>query len=163
METTVGSIPSLIFSKKPVRGFPCRFCRFPRRFRHFPPVVSVVSLSFLLLFGRGDQELSKTFYGLKIGPLLRKLQAFKDWSFLGGFPRHFRHFPVVSVISPIVSVVSTRRFPRHFCGFPRRVNLFNPQKVLESSWSPLPKDGRNDREMMETTGETTVTSVAIRG
>ena len=28
---------------------------------------------------RGDQELSKTFCGLKIGPLLRKLQAFKDW------------------------------------------------------------------------------------
>ena len=28
---------------------------------------------------RGDQELSKTFCGLKIGPLLRKLRAFKDW------------------------------------------------------------------------------------
>ena len=28
---------------------------------------------------RGDHELSKTFYGLKIGPLLGKLQAFKDW------------------------------------------------------------------------------------
>ena len=28
---------------------------------------------------RGDQELSKTFCRLKIGPLLRKLQAFKDW------------------------------------------------------------------------------------
>ena len=30
---------------------------------------------------RGDHELSKTFYGLKIEPLLRKLQAFKVWSF----------------------------------------------------------------------------------
>ena len=28
---------------------------------------------------RGDQELSKTFDGLKIGPSLRKLWAFKDW------------------------------------------------------------------------------------
>ena len=28
---------------------------------------------------RGDQELSKTFCGLKIKPLLRKLRAFKDW------------------------------------------------------------------------------------
>ena len=28
---------------------------------------------------RGDQELSKTFCGLKIGPLFRKLWAFKDW------------------------------------------------------------------------------------
>ena len=28
---------------------------------------------------RGDQELLKTFCGLKIGPLLRKLWAFKDW------------------------------------------------------------------------------------
>ena len=28
---------------------------------------------------RGDQELSKTFYRLKIGPLLSKLWAFKDW------------------------------------------------------------------------------------
>ena len=28
---------------------------------------------------RGDQELSKTFCGLKIRPLLRKLRAFKDW------------------------------------------------------------------------------------
>ena len=28
---------------------------------------------------RGDQELSKTFCGLKIRPLLRKLWAFKDW------------------------------------------------------------------------------------
>ena len=28
---------------------------------------------------RGDQELSKTFCGLKIGPLLRKLWPFKDW------------------------------------------------------------------------------------
>ena len=28
---------------------------------------------------RGDQELSKTFCQLKIGPLLRKLRAFKDW------------------------------------------------------------------------------------
>ena len=28
---------------------------------------------------RGDHELSKTFCGLKNGPLLRKLQAFKDW------------------------------------------------------------------------------------
>ena len=28
---------------------------------------------------RGDQELSKTFCGLKIGPLLRKLWAFKYW------------------------------------------------------------------------------------
>ena len=44
-------------------------------------VISVVSLLFLPSFGRGDQELSKTFCGLKIGPLLRKLQAFKDWSF----------------------------------------------------------------------------------
>ena len=31
------------------------------------------------LFDRRDQELSKSFCGLKIGPLLRKLQAFKDW------------------------------------------------------------------------------------
>ena len=31
------------------------------------------------LSDKGDQELSKTFCGLKIGPLLRKLQAFKDW------------------------------------------------------------------------------------
>ena len=31
------------------------------------------------LIDRGDQELSKTFCGLKIGPLLRKLWAFKDW------------------------------------------------------------------------------------
>ena len=30
---------------------------------------------------RGDQELSKTFHRLKIGPLLRKLQAFKHWQF----------------------------------------------------------------------------------
>ena len=30
---------------------------------------------------RGDQELFKTFHGLKIGPLLRELQAFKDWQF----------------------------------------------------------------------------------
>ena len=30
---------------------------------------------------RRDQELSKTFCGLKIGPLLRKLQAFKEWQF----------------------------------------------------------------------------------
>ena len=28
---------------------------------------------------RGDQELSKTFCRLKIGPLLKKLWAFKDW------------------------------------------------------------------------------------
>ena len=28
---------------------------------------------------KGDQELSKAFCGLKIRPLLRKLQAFKDW------------------------------------------------------------------------------------
>ena len=28
---------------------------------------------------RGDHELSKTFHRLKNGPLLRKLQAFKDW------------------------------------------------------------------------------------
>ena len=28
---------------------------------------------------RGDKELSKTFCRLKIGPLLRKLWAFKDW------------------------------------------------------------------------------------
>ena len=109
METTVGSIPSLICSKKPVRGFPRHF---PHCFRHFPivSIVSpVVSLSFLLSFDRRDQELSKTFDGLKIGPLLRKLQAFKDWSFLGGFPchfprcfrclpHHFRSFPVVSTI-----------------------------------------------------------------
>ena len=32
---------------------------------------------------RGDQELSKTFSGLKIGPLIRKLQAFKVWSLFG--------------------------------------------------------------------------------
>ena len=31
------------------------------------------------LIVRGDQELSKTFCGLKIRPLLRKLRAFKDW------------------------------------------------------------------------------------
>ena len=31
-----------------------------------------------LSIARGDQELSKTFCGLKIGPLLRKLRAFKD-------------------------------------------------------------------------------------
>ena len=72
------------FSKKPVHGFPRRFRHFPRRFLHH-------FLSFLLSFDRGDQELSKTFYGLKIGPLLRKLQAFKDWSFLGGSPRRFLH------------------------------------------------------------------------
>ena len=30
----------------------------------------------------GDQDLSKTFGRLKIEPLLRKLQAFKDWQFL---------------------------------------------------------------------------------
>ena len=70
------------------------------------PIISIISpiisLLFLLSFGRGDQELSKTFYRLKIGPLLRKLQAFKDWSFLGGSPvispvisHHFHCFPVV--------------------------------------------------------------------
>ena len=32
-----------------------------------------------LLIDRRDQELSKTFCGLKIGPLLRKLRTFKDW------------------------------------------------------------------------------------
>ena len=31
------------------------------------------------LIDRADQELSKTFCGLKIRPLLRKLWAFKDW------------------------------------------------------------------------------------
>ena len=30
---------------------------------------------------RADQELSKTFCGLKIRPFLRKLQAFTDWQF----------------------------------------------------------------------------------
>ena len=30
---------------------------------------------------KGHQELSKTFHRLKIRPLLRKLQAFKDWKF----------------------------------------------------------------------------------
>ena len=59
------------------------------------PIISIVSLiaslSFLPLFGREDQELSKTFYGLKIRPLLRKLQAFKDWSFLGGLSLHLNH------------------------------------------------------------------------
>ena len=34
---------------------------------------------------RGDQELSKTFSRLKIGALLRKLQAFKDLSFFNFF------------------------------------------------------------------------------
>ena len=34
---------------------------------------------------RGDQELSKTFSGLKIGALFRKLQAFKDLSFFDFF------------------------------------------------------------------------------
>ena len=37
------------------------------------------------LSNRGDQELSKTFSGLKIGALLRKLQAFKDLSFFDFF------------------------------------------------------------------------------
>ena len=39
------------------------------------------------------------------------------------------------------------------CNFLNNGPIFNPKKVLESSWSPLPNDSRNDRETMETTGE----------
>ena len=38
------------------------------------------------------------------------------------------------------------------CNFLNNGPIFNPKKVLESSWSPLPNDSRNDREMTETTG-----------
>ena len=114
-DTTEDSISSLILSHKPVRCF----C-------HFPLVVSVVSSCCFrrfpvvsLPFDREDQELSKTFYGLKIGPLLRKLQAFKDWSFLG-VPHHFRRFPVISSCHfhcfPVVSHDTTGWKPRHHRG-----------------------------------------------
>ena len=53
------------------------------------------------------------------------------------------------------------------CNFLNNGPIFNLQKVLESSWSPLPYDSRNDRqtaetmremmgEMTEMTGETTL-------
>ena len=38
------------------------------------------------------------------------------------------------------------------CNFLNNGPIFNPKKVLESSWSPLPNDSRNDRETMETMG-----------
>ena len=63
-------------------------------------IVSIISLSFLPSFGRGDQELSKTFCGLKIGPLLRKLQAFKDWSLF-----QLLIATEVTVVSPVISVI----------------------------------------------------------
>ena len=126
-DTTEDSISSLILSHKPVRCF--------RRFPLVVSVVSVVSLSFLLPFDREDQELSKTFYGLKIGPLLRKLQAFKDWSFLG-VPHRFRRFPVISSCRfrcfPVVSHDTTGWKPRHHGGQHFQSN-FKPQT---SPWFP---------------------------
>ena len=48
------------------------------------------------------------------------------------------------------------------CNFLNNGPIFNPKKVLESSWSPLPNDSRNDRETTETMGgndrETTETT-----
>ena len=70
---------------------------------------------------RGDQELSKTFSGLKNGPLLRELQAFKDWQL---FQLHIE--------KKSKNYQSLKAY-----NFLNNGPNYNPEKVLESSWSPL--------------------------
>ena len=132
-------------------GFPhhfCRFCRFPHRFHHFPHCF----LSFLLSFDRGDQELSKTFYGLKIGPLLRKLQAFKDWSFLAEKPQR-QISSLISSHEPGKILRHHGRWkPRHHGGEHFQSN-FEPltrlDKVETTGWKPRHHEGQHFQSNIE--------------
>ena len=71
----------LIGSDEWSHDFAVRFCQKENDVVVLPCIVISPHVNGMktLLIDRGDQELSKTFCRLKIGPLLRKLRAFKDW------------------------------------------------------------------------------------